>query len=162
VISLASNRFSRSARQIASATAASVLATGLVAGCGDFTMPVARISSVSVAVDGEPGFISIGGFRWEVSLQTVGGVVIKTWEPDRGTAIDVTPGDYRLVVSAVPLSDVISCPVTDANPVIDPKTCHRDEGAPQEACAVALTVAPFTDVALHYTVVDGLTCEEQT
>jgi hypothetical protein len=88
--------------------------------------------------------------------------VIKTWEPDRGTAIDVTPGDYRLVVSAVPLSDVISCPVTDANRVIDPKTCHRDEGAPQEACAVALTAAPFTDVALHYTVVDGLTCEEQT
>jgi hypothetical protein len=162
VIRLTGNRLSTSARRIVSATAAFVLATSLVAGCGALTMPVARNASVSVVVGGEPGFISIGGFRWEVSLQAVGGVVIKTWEPDPGTAIDVIPGLYRLIVSAVPQSDLISCPVTDANPVIDPKTCHRDEGLPQEVCAVAVTVLPFANVALRYTVVDGLTCEEQT
>jgi hypothetical protein len=117
-------------------TAVIAVATLVLAGCGRLTMPIAESSSLSVVVGGDPGFVSFGGSRWEASLQSAGGIVIKTWEPDATIAIDITPGDYRLVISAVPLGDAIMCNVTDANPVPDPKSCTRQEGPAQEVCVI--------------------------
>lgn len=130
----------------------------LLAGCGRLTMPIAESSSLSLVVDGDPGFISFGGFRWEVSLRTVAGLDIRTWTPDETVAIGVVPGDYELAITFVPMSDAMVCSVTDPNPVPDSKNCTRDEGIPQEVCAIPITIEPFSKIVLRYTVADDGTC----
>jgi hypothetical protein len=134
--------------------AVALAAASLLIGCGPFTMPLADRSNVSVAVDGDPGFVSFGGFRWEVTLTAPSGATIAL-DPSGQTSIAVVPGDYRLDIGAIPISDVVLC-VDPAPPAA--RTCTRQEGAARAICAVPITVPPVSEVPLSYTVVDGKTC----
>jgi hypothetical protein len=132
-----------------------LVASTVLVGCGPFTMPFAPSSHVSVAIDGNPGFVSFGGFRWQVAMIASDGTTVARIDPSGAASIAVAPGDYRLDISAIPTSDVIMC----ADPArVVPGTCMPQEGPAVAMCVVPITVPPLTDVVLSFTVVNGTAC----
>jgi hypothetical protein len=134
--------------------AVALVAAALLIGCGPFDMPLADRSNVSIAVDGDPGFVSFGGFRWQVTLIAPSGAVA-TFDPTGHASIAVVPGDYRLDIVAIPITDLVTC-VDRAPP--GAATCTRQEGDPVAICDVPITVPAVPDVVLSVIVVGGKTC----
>jgi hypothetical protein len=132
-----------------------LVASALLVGCGPFEMPLADRTNVSITVDGQPGFVSFGGFRWQATLVAPSGASA-TVDPSGQASIAVVPGDYRLEIVAIPISDVVMC--TDAAPLAK-SACIRQEGPGQAICAIPITVPAVTDVSTSVTVADGKTCQ---
>jgi hypothetical protein len=136
--------------------AVTLVASALLISCGPFTMPFAEKSRVSVVVAGDPGFVSIGGFGWQVSLIAPSGAAIATVDPSGEASIAVVPGDYRLDISAIPMSDLVMC--ADPAPP-GTGTCTRQEGPARGVCVVPIRVPPVTGIVLSVTVVAGKACQ---
>jgi hypothetical protein len=138
--------------------AVAVVVVALLIGCGQFDLPLVDRSTVSIAVDGEPGFVSFGGFRWQVTLIAPSGAVA-TLDPSGHASIAVVPGDYRLDIAAIPLSDLVMC-VDRAAP--GAATCTRQEGDPVAICTIPIAVPAVTEFSTTITVTDGTTCRAST
>jgi hypothetical protein len=134
--------------------AVALMAAALIIGCGQFDLPLADRSAVSIAVDGDPDFVSFGGSRWDVTLIAPSGAVA-TFDPSGHASIAVVPGEDRLNVAAIPISDLVTC-VDSAPP--GAATCTRQEGDRVAICDIPITVPPMPDVVLSVTVADGKTC----
>lgn len=131
-----------------------LVTSALLIGCGPFRMPLADRTNVSITVEGDPGFVSFGGFRWQATLVAPSGATA-TVDPSGQASIAVVPGDYRLEIVAIPLSDAVLC-VDPAPPA--PGTCTRQEGRPRAICAIPISVPPVTDSSLSVAVTGGTTC----
>jgi len=132
-----------------------LVTSALLIGCGPFQMPLADRTNVSMIVDGDPGFVSFGGFRWQATLVAPSGATA-TFDPSGQASIAVVPGDYRLEIVAIPISDLVMC--VDPAPLAT-STCTRQEGPGQAICAIAITVPAVTDFSTSITVADGKTCQ---
>jgi hypothetical protein len=132
-----------------------IVASALLIGCGPFKMPLADRTNVSITVDGDPGFVSFGGFRWQATLVAPSGASA-TVDPSGQASIAVLPGDYRLEIVAIPISDAVLC--VDPQPPA-PGTCTRQEGRPSAICAIPISVPPVSDVSTSVTVTGGRTCQ---